>query len=154
MLHFRHAVREAVFKDGKLDWTGTGVSQERQKGAAALQNLLDPVPKFHGTLYRGCSFENADDAGKYLDLLFDGPPKLKGLIAVTPDPVIAQHYASVGKVKVVPVLPTSQNGAYYGPRSTHPEDEEALISYKFYLKGLKTIQKDDILYVLAEEVPR
>lgn len=42
----------------------------------------------------------------------------------------------------------------FGPYSTHPEDEEALISYKFYLKGLTKYEEDGILYVLAEEVPR
>ena len=36
----------------------------------------------------------------------------------------------------------------------HPEDEEALISYKYYLRGLQTFEEDGILYVLAEEVAR
>ena len=35
-----------------------------------------------------------------------------------------------------------------------PEDEEALISYKFYLKGLTKYEEDGIIYVLAEEVAR
>ena len=34
------------------------------------------------------------------------------------------------------------------------EDEETLISYKFYLRGLQTFEEDGILYVLAEEVAR
>ena len=148
------AVRQAQIKDGKLDWTGVKVSEERKQAVAELQNLLDVMPKFHGTVYRGCSFDSIDDAEKYLNLLFNDPENLKGFISTTPDPVIAQHYASAGKIKVVVVVPNSQNGVYFGPYSTHPEDEEALISYKFYLRGLKKYEADGILYVLAEEVAR
>ena len=52
------------------------------------------------------------------------------------------------------MVPNSQNGVYFGPYSYHPEDEEALISYKFYLRGLQKYEEDGILYVLAEEVAR
>lgn len=112
------------------------------------------MPKFHGTVYRGCSFDSVDAAEKYLNLLFNAPENLKGFISTTPDPVVARHYASAGKIKVVVVVPNSQNGVYFGPHSKHPEDEEALISHKFYLKGLTKYEEDGILYVLAEEVPR
>ena len=148
------AVRKARFKDGKLDWTDTGVSEERQKAVTALQNLLDVMPKFHGTLYRGCSFDNVEDAETYLRKIFERPETLRGFISTSPDPVVAAHYAAAGKIKVVVVVPNSQNGVYFGPYSTHPEDEEALISYKFYLKGLKRYERDGILYVLAEEGAR
>ena len=79
---------------------------------------------------------------------------MTGFISTTPDPVIAHHYASVGDYKIVVVVPNSQNGVYFGPYSTHSEDEEALISYKFHLKGLKMSKNDDIVYVLEEEVAR
>lgn len=148
------AVRKAQFKDGKLDWTGVDVSEKRKQAVADLQNLLDIMPKFHGTVYRGCAFDTAEKMDAYLQKLFGEPESLMGFISTTPDPVIARHYASAGKYKVVVVVPNSQNGVYFGPYSTHPEDEEALISYKFYLKGLKRYEKDGILYVLAEEVAR
>ena len=38
--------------------------------------------------------------------------------------------------------------------SSPPEDEEALLSYKYYLKPIEKYKKDGIVYVLAEEVPR
>ena len=148
------AVRQASFKNGKLDWTGVKVSEKRKQAVADLQNLLDIMPKFHGTVYRGCVFDTSEKMDAYLQKLFGEPESLMGFISTTPDPVIARHYASAGKYKVVVVVPNSQNGVYFGPYSTHPEDEEALISYKFYLKGLKRYEKDGILYVLAEEVAR
>ena len=147
-------VRQASFKGGKLDWTGVKVSEERKRAVADLQNLLDIMPKFKGTVYRGCAFDTAEKLDAYLQKLFGEPESLMGFISTTPDPVIAHHYASSGKFKVVVVVPNSQNGVYFGPYSTHPEDEEALISYKFYLKGLKKYEEDGILYVLAEEVAR
>ena len=147
-------VRQASFKDGKLDWTGVKVSEERKRAVADLQNLLDVMPKFHGTVYRGCSFEKKEDAEVYLQKLFGNPKSLSGFISTTPDPVVARHYAAAGKFKIVVVVPNSQNGVYFGPYSTHPEDEEALISYKFYLRGLKKYEEDGIIYVLAEEVAR
>ena len=148
------SVRQAAFKDGKLDWTGVKVSEERKQAVADLQNLLEIMPKFKGTVYRGCTFDTAENLDAYLQKLFGEPESLMGFISTTPDPVIAHHYASSGKFKVVVVVPNSQNGVYFGPYSYHPEDEEALISYKFYLKGLKRYEKDGILYVLAEEVAR
>ena len=155
-------VRETEFKDGEIDWTNAKIPKDKTpedlkkaiKDTAALQELLDVMPKFHGTVYRGCSFDSIDDAEKYLNLLFNDPENLKGFISTTPDPVVAHHYAAPGKFKVVVVVPNSRNGVYFGPHSTHPEDEETLISYKFYLKGLKKYEADGILYVLAEEVAR
>jgi len=148
------SVRQAAFKNGKLDWTGVEVSEERKRAVADLQNLLDVMPKFKGTVYRGCSFDSIDDAENYIRKIFEKPETLKGFISTTPDPVVARHYAAAGKIKVVVVVPNSQNGVYFGPYSTHPEDEEALISYKFYLKGLTKYEEDGIIYVLAEEVAR
>lgn len=147
-------VRQASFKNGKLDWTGVEVSEKRKKAVEDLQNLLDIMPKFKGTVYRGCNFPKEEDRDLYISTLMLEPEKLMGFISTTPDPVVARHYASAGKNKVVIIVPNSQNGVYFGPYSTHPEDEEALISYKFYLKGLKKYEENGIVYVLAEEVAR
>ena len=67
---------------------------------------------------------------------------------------MAYHYATGGKFPVVIVIPNSHNAVYFGPHSTHPEDEEALISYKFYLKPVEKYRKDGILYIMVEEAPR
>ena len=155
-------VRETQFKDGEIDWTNAKIPKGKTpedlkkaiKDTAALQELLDVMPKFKGTVYRGCTFDTAEKLDAYLQKLFGEPESLMGFISTTPDPVIAHHYASSGKFKVVVVVPNSQNGVYFGPHSTHPEDEETLISYKFYLRGLKKYEADGILYVLAEEVAR
>ena len=68
--------------------------------------------------------------------------------------VSLNHYTKSGNFKIIVVIPNSRNGVYFGPHSTHPEDEETLISYKFFLRGLKKYEKDGILYILAEELPR
>ena len=90
----------------------------------------------------------------YLTKLFTEPEKLMGFISTTPDPVVAHHYTKSGNFKIIVVIPHSRNGVYFGPYSKHPEDEETLISYKFFLRGLKKYEKDGILYILAEELPR
>ena len=41
-----------------------------------------------------------------------------------------------------PICQEGRDEVYFGPYSTHPEDEEALISYKFYLRGLKKSCRD------------
>ena len=105
-------------------------------------------------MYRGCSFAEEKDAQDFLRRILGNPESLKGFISTTPDPVIAHRYASSGAFKVVVVVLNSKNGVYFGPHSTHPEDEEALISYRFYLRGLKMTKMDGIVHVLAEEVPR
>lgn len=65
------------------------------------------------------------------------------------------RWRSVGEIMQLCVISSHPGGREdFGPYSTHPEDEEALISYKFYLKGLTKYEEDGILYVLAEEVPR
>ena len=120
----------------------------------ALQNLLDAMPKFHGTLYRGCAFDDANAARQYVKLIFSKPENLTGFVSMTPDPVIAHHYATAEKHSVVIVVVNSRNAVYFGPHSKHPEDEEALLSYKFYLKPIEKYEKDGIVYIMAEEVPR
>lgn len=65
------------------------------------------------------------------------------------------RWRSVGEIMQLCVISSHPGGREdFGPYSTHPEDEEALISYKFYLKGLKRYEADGMLYVLAEEVAR
>lgn len=32
----------------------------------------------------------------------------------------------------------------------HPEDEEALLSYRFYLRAVDKMQKDGIIYIIAK----
>lgn len=147
-------LRQASFKDGEIDWTGVKATPVRKKAVAALQDLLEKMPKFRGTVYRGCAFETEEAFHDYLKKLFAEPENLMGFISTTPDPVVAHHYASADKYKVVIVVPNSQNGVYFGPYSRHPEDEETLISYKFFLKGLQKYEHNGILYVLAEELPR
>ena len=147
-------LRQAAFKEGEIDWTGVDATPKSKKAVADLQHLLEIMPKFHGTLYRGCAFASLTKAEKYVTDLFENPTSLKGFISTTPDPVVAHHYAASGDFKIIVVIPNSKNGVYFGPHSTHPEDEETLISYKFFLRGLKKYEKDGILYILAEELPR
>lgn len=142
----------AAAEDGEINWEK--VSPKALKKINALQGLLDQMPKFHGTLYRGCAFENKDDFAGYVASIFEKPKSLTGFISTTPDPVVAHHYAANGKYKVVIVIPNSRNAVYFGPYSKHPEDEEALMSYKFYLQAVDKFEKDGILYIMAEEVPR
>ena len=148
------AIRNSGSIKAVIDWSKTNVSPKRKKAVEELQNLLDKMPKFHGTLYRGCSFSSRQAMNNYVEKLLNEPTKLTGFISTTPDPVVAYHYAKAGKHRVLVVIPNSKNGVYFGPHSTHPEDEEALISYKFYLRGLKTYETDDILYVMVDEVLR
>ena len=148
------AVRKAAYHNGVIDWTGVEISEARKKAVAELHHLLDIMPKFHGTVYRGCAFDNEDDVAEYIEKLLRTPEKLTGFISTTPDPVVAHRYASSGAYKVVIVVPNCRNAVYFGPYSTHPEDEESLINYDFYLKALDKYEKDGIIYVIAEEKRR
>ena len=72
----------------------------------------------------------------------------------TPYPVVAMQYAKASAHPMVIVVPHSAHAVYFGPHSTHPEDEEALIDYRYYLKGIARFTSGGILYVVAEEKER
>ena len=82
------------------------------------------------------------------------PESLSGFVSTTPNPAIAHHYAKQGKIKMILVVPNSRNAVYFGPYSTHPEDQETLLGYDFYLKGLTYCKKGDIVHILAKECKR
>ncbi len=149
-----NAVRQAKYVNGVLDWTGVNVSDERKDNVKKLENLLNEMPKFRGTVYRGCSFDSEKDRDWYVSSLMIEPENLKGFVSTTPDPIVAKHYASAKKYRVIVVVPNSKNAVYFGPHSRHPEDEEALLSHKFYLKGLTKYENDGIIYIMAEETRR
>ena len=144
-------IRRAM-RDGVIAWNM--ISDRGQKRIHALQALLDKMPKFHGTLYRGCTFDSEDRLLEYLKTLAETPQNLGGFISATPDPVVAHHYATLGRFPVMIVIPNSREAVYFGPYSKHPEDEEALLSYKFYLKTVEKYKKDGIVYVMAEVIAR
>ena len=149
-----NAVRLAKVKDGEIDWTGVKVSKKAKQKVQDLYDLLDVMPKYHGTVYRGCSFAREADMQEYINKLMNSPETLMEFISTTPDPVVAHHYASANTYRVIVVVPNVKNAVYFGPYSAHPEDEEALISYKFCLSGLKTYKRNGIVYVIAEEIAR
>jgi len=147
-------VRMASYKNGKIDWTGVHVSAKRKRDVEKLQNLLDGMPKFRGTVYRGCSFETDKERDSYISSLIASPESLMGFISTSPDPVVVHHYAGAKPFRVILVIPNSRNAACFGPYSSHPEDEEALISCDFYLQALDKYEKDGIMYIIAEEKRR
>ena len=145
-------IRRVVGPNGEINWSK--LSPGAKKRINDLDALLERMPKFHGTLYRGCTFDSEEDLARYVSTFTAVPRELTGFISTTPDPVVAHHYATGGKFPVVIVIPNSHNAVYFGPYSKHPEDEEALMSYKFYLKPVEKYRKDGILYIMAEEIPR
>ena len=146
------ALRKASTADGKIKWDE--ISDQRKKQINALQKLLSDMPKYKGTLFRGCTFESQEEADGYFKSLMDTPESLTGFVSTTPNPAIAHHYAKQGKIKMILVVPNSRNAVYFGPYSTHPEDQETLLDYDFYLKGLTYCKKGDIVYILAKECKR
>ena len=119
-----------------------------------LSSLLDRMPRLNAPVYRGCSFPTAQARQDYVTKLFDKPKSLTGFVLTTPDPVVAMQYAKASAHPMVIVVPHSAHAVYFGPHSTHPEDEEALIDYRYYLKGVATFSRGGILYVVAEEKER
>ena len=146
------ALRGATTADGNIKWDE--ISDQRKKQINALQKLLFDMPKYKGTLFRGCTFESQEEADRYFESLMDTPEALTGFVSTTPNPAIAHHYAKQGKIKMILVVPNSCNAVYFGPYSTHPEDQETLLDYDFYLKGLTYCKKGDIVYILAKECKR
>ncbi len=67
---------------------------------------------------------------------------------------VAMQYAKASAHPMVIVVPHSAHAVYFGPHSTHPEDEEALIDYRHYLKGIARFTSGGILYIVAEEKER
>src|SRR5574344_1001521 len=147
-----YSIRYASDAAGVLDWSK--VSAENARKIRELDALCAAMPKFTGQLYRGCCFSDQEALKNYVDILFRKPESLSGFVSMTPDPVLAAHYASGAPFQVVLVVPNARNAVYFGPYSKHPEDEEALLSRNFYLRGLKTRREGNTVYVLAEEVAR
>lgn len=147
-----YSIRYASDPSGVVDWSK--ISLENAAKIRALDALCNTMPEYHGTLYRGCCFDDPAKMNDYIGKILQSPESLTGFVSMTPDPVLAAHYASAEKYKVVLIVPNSKNAVYFGPYSKHPEDEEALLSRNFYLRGLKTRKEGDTVYVLTEEVSR
>ena len=150
--HGENAALRSASADGRIDWNK--IPEKRRKQIDDLQKLLSDMPKYKGTLFRGWAFESQEEADRFFDALMDTPESLSGFVSTTPNPAIAHHYAKQGKVKMILVVPNSRNAVYFGPYSTHPEDQETLLGYDFYLKGLTYCKKGDIVYILAKECKR
>ena len=124
----------------------------QQRENARLSSLLEKLPAYHGTVYRGMAVKQEIWEEIKQDLL-DGNDVLKGFVSTSWNKAKALGYAMNGeeKVKVLFEIVDSSNGHFLGPVSCTPDDKEVLYAPNQTFRLIDIQEISGVIHVRLEE---